>query len=226
MGESDNFSAEDLEDNCLRFMDDLENILKRLELPGGPKLTTGFLEVIVLSTGIKFKDKKEVTITKSILERNIKRFQKIQRDLHSLPDSILNRMESISEVITPMGGEDDEIDLVPRRDAHRSYVNLVGALLEEFEDELRRVNFERNNKWSGPGPSPDIEAREIALYIAKLYMKLRNGNLPKHSTDSITDGPSTIFSKVVDDVFKLMGISVGFRSPCEHAVEAAEQGKI
>ena len=226
MGESENFSAEDLVDNCRRLLDDLENILKRLELPDGPKLTSGFLEVIGSSAGIKFKDKNEATFTKITLEKSINKIMKIQREIYSLPYAIVNRMESISEVIIPIRSEDDEIDLVPRRDAHRSYVNLVGALLEEFKDELRRVNFERNNKWSGPGPSPDIEAREIALYIAKLYMKLRNGNLPKHSTDSITDGPSTIFSKVVDDVFKLMGISVGFRSPCEHAVEATEQGKI
>ncbi len=196
-------------------------ILKKLEIPGGRKVDPSDLGIWYLLSPLFFESKKSASEARKALDAcvdKLRRFHHAFKHLNRLNPSIVRRMESHSDAIFPAFNEEDEPDLLPRREEHRSYENLLTALGDELAAEKARVAAEIEERWTGIGRGKKWEAREIAISVARIYHKIR-GKVPTFGTKPDSNEPSTDFGRAVRDILKLRGITAGFGPPCQAAIE-------
>ncbi len=218
-------SSEDLAKAVGAYLDKCRAILKKLEIPGGPRVGVEHLEICVLPSELTFKTKGDARIAAKALDQSINKLKLLKAEVRKLPSSVITRMAAYSDIIIPDPDEDDEPDLLPRREEHRSFEKLLDALELELKAEAKRVEQDIERHWSGRGKGADWEARDIAVKIAKLYMRLRNEE-PAFGIDPITDKPSTHYAIAVQEILHLMGIKTGCRMPCNYAIGLIKRGKI
>lgn len=87
-------------------------------------------------------------------------------------------------------------------------------VLQERQAELRDQEAEF---WSVPHRAPDYHARAVALRLAKLFAK-ETCQRPTTGTSGETGEPSTGYARALSEIFDLLDISTGVRSPAEWAV--------
>jgi hypothetical protein len=97
-----------------------------------------------------------------------------------------------------------------------SFTLLAVALTPGLHAELERVKTEIKRYWTGPGTNPDWHARHVALAIAEIYIRERC-EIPTFGLRPDDAGPSTLYTRKVQEVFDILGIKVGFRKPSEYA---------
>ena len=202
-------------------------ILEKLEIPGGPTVDPNDLEIWYLFSPLFFKNKKDASDARKALNAcvdKLRRFHHAFRHLNRLSPSIVRRMELHSDAIFPAFNEEDEPDLLPRREEHRSYENLLTALGDELAAEQARVATEIEERWTGIGRGKEWEAREIAISVARIYQKIR-GKMPTFGTKPNSNESSTDFGRTVRDILKLRGNTAGFGPPCQAAVELLKSEK-
>ena len=132
-------------------------------------------------------------------------------------------MEQRSEAISPEPGEDEEPELVSRRDEHRSFEKLFRAIQIDLDHELKRTKEEKEERWGGGrGAGRNLRARDTAVAIAKLYVEIRERDRLTIGKKQSTNIPSTLFCQVSKEVFYLLDIDAHFYDYCKYAVEFIE----
>ena len=91
-------------------------------------------------------------------------------------------------------------------------------LMSAFEARLERLREQQALYWTLRNRAPDYYARAIALRLARLYAH-RTGQRPTVGTTAELGDPSTGFTRALQEVFNLLGISTGVRSPAAWAVD-------
>ena len=152
------------------YLAGFEEILKGLERPEGPKVQAEDLEPWLLPKSLIFRSKREATAASKALNKSIGFLTALASLYRELPAAVDERMNLHSDVIIPEAYSEDEPNLLPRRESHRSYSDLVAALKSEAEAELRRVDDEINLWWAEgkPGRGANWGARHIAVDVARL----------------------------------------------------------
>lgn len=169
---------DDIGDQLIAYLEKGKKILQELEVLDGPKVETEHIEICGLPSGLMFENKNEAASTNEAILECIENLKLVRRKLRIIPSAVTEWMTVYSDVIIPEPGPDDDPDYFPRRDEHRSFENLFDALIAEFQAEAKRIEEDQNKRWSGRGPSADWEAREVAVKIAKLYIRLRPDETP------------------------------------------------
>ena len=217
---------DDIGDQLIAYLEKGKKILQELEVLDGPKVETEHIEICGLPSGLMFENKNEAASTNEAILECIENLKLVRRKLRIIPSAVTEWMTVYSDVIIPEPGPDDDPDYFPRRDEHRSFENLFDALIAEFQAEAKRIEEDQNKRWSGRGPSADWEAREVAVKIAKLYIRLRPDETPTTWVVGKGKTPSTPYARAVDAVLKLKGIKTRYRKPCEYAIGLAKKGEL
>lgn len=87
--------------------------------------------------------------------------------------------------------------------------------LKERLDELEE---QRDKFWNLPHRAPDYHARTIANRLAKLYAR-ETGVKPTSGSSAVGGDASTKFTKALEQIFELLGIKSGPRSPADWAIK-------
>jgi hypothetical protein len=217
----EDLSVEDLTKRVYELFSKLEKVLRKLELPDGPKLTHQHIGLIGATREFAFSSKKEATDTKHALERAANALKMASIELKALPDTVNRRLalfSKISDVDTISDGSDEFI-------FERPHLDLILEIESELTAELRRTEDERNLVWNGPGKTFDAEARLIAWKVAEIYMQLKPGQIPTISKSN-NDEPTSPYTRAVDSVFRLLLIEISYRSPCEYVVKKLKKGEL
>lgn len=121
----------------------------------------------------------------------------------------------------PRGQISSPVDLIRKNIADvgaftaSMYVLLdLWAVLSERKAELQD---QEEQFWNVKHRPPDYYARAISLRLAKLYAQ-KTGQYPTLGTSGETSDPSTGFSRALREIFDLLDISTGVRSPAEWAI--------
>ena len=202
---------------------------------GVDKLETEHIEMVCFANRLVYRKKVDANAALESLEKCKTLLYRLQSEFSQLSTDVIDRMERHSEVVIPLDPDDPEAALFPVREEHRSLGNLISALKREFESEFLRVSLERSAIWPDkkpnagkydPVPGRDASAMLVAAKVAEIYMHLRNGEIPTYSKDH-ENMPSTRYTKAVDKVFKVLGITEPkFRRPCEFIVDELKAQRI
>ena len=128
-------------------------------------------------------------------------------------DAVAHALAELPEYLRLLLGDfsrqpqDWEKERIPMEDFELGLLNLIDYAHRE-KDEL----------WSGDGPSTKHAARNIAREMAEIYVlgmgkKPTSGSRPDKSSE-----PSTRFTRAVKAVFHELKIDAHFKAPCEHAI--------
>lgn len=82
---------------------------------------------------------------------------------------------------------------------------------EELEEQ-------RDKFWNKPHRAPDYYARAIANRLAKLYAQ-KTGKRPTSGSSGVNGEASTGFTKALEQIFQLLEIKSGPRSPADWAIK-------
>ncbi|KAJ01416.1 hypothetical protein [Sulfitobacter mediterraneus] len=96
----------------------------------------------------------------------------------------------------------------------RIFIDLFRALSER-RDELEQ---HRDKFWNLPHRAPEYYARAIANRLAKLYAR-KTGQKPTSGASTDTGDASTKFTKALEQIFSLLDIQSGARSPADWAIK-------
>lgn len=213
-------TAEEVGRRLNERVEKLRKALLPLERDGGPKLEDRYLLLVGLTQDLTFDKKPEATKALKSLGASITHLKAVTLALERLPKSVQLRMEMLSRVTIPTHYDDGETRMLEPLKEHRSLGGMLGAILDEFEREHSRVEAEKNAYGARRGSPPVIAARLIALQVAEIFQYLRPG---EPLTCSTNDGsPSSPFARAVHAVFKVEGVGISFRSPCDHAIKIFE----
>ena len=201
-------------------------VLSQLQVDGGPEVTSSDFDILELSIPGVFRRKPEVTKARRALEQSLDKLKRLRIEFRKVPSLVVKRMEANSDIVTPEPGDDEEPDLIPRKEAHRSFENFLSEFEAEIESELKWVESVIEKWWAGRGRGADWEARFVAVQIARLHKKLRGGEEPKIQSGPYTSTPETLFERTVNDMLQLRGIAIKFRKPCEYAIDKMKKDQI
>jgi len=211
-------------DRAPKFSEKFSAALKKLEKEGGPRVTLE-QEFGIYFAGVmhNFESKGDAKSAISALEKSKKKLKEFLCEFKLIKKRNICRMEWRSEAIIPEPEEDEEPDLVPRREEHRSFENLFRAIQDDLDHELKRTKEEKEELWgSGRGAGLKLRARDTAVAIAKLYVEIREGDRLTRGKKPNTNIPSTLFCQVSKEVFDLLDIDAHFYDSCKYAVEFIE----
>ncbi|MEQ9241892.1 hypothetical protein [Roseovarius indicus] len=170
-----------------------------------------------------------------------------QRELDAVRKSIA-KMEEIFELLLPRGDSEDDTNLrlrlqdsidrqlrnaappVRLDEAYTVVRKMVAEsggfygsiwILLDFSNalKLRLSQLEEQRKlfWNLRHRAPDHYARTIALRLAKVFAS-QTEQRPTLGTSGETGDPSTSYTKALKEVFQLLNIETGVRSPADWAV--------
>ncbi|MFY0645928.1 hypothetical protein [Sulfitobacter geojensis] len=122
----------------------------------------------------------------------------------------------------PAAPVESAVDLVRRAVADAGGVAASSWVFIDFFRALqsRRIELDeqRDKFWNVPHRAPDYYARAIANRLAKLYAH-KTGRKPTSGTSGMTGDASTSFTKALEQIFKLLEIRSGVRSPADWAIK-------
>lgn len=124
---------------------------------------------------------------------------------------------------------DSASNLIRKNVAETDGTMLTLLICLDFQRTLveRRNLLDEQKKlyWSLPHRAPDYYARAIALRLARLFAK-ETGTRPTVGTSGETGEPSTSYARALSEVFEVLDISTGTRSPAEWAVQQITEGDL
>lgn len=106
------------------------------------------------------------------------------------------------------------------KDFLSAYLKAISINVLKEHDSLEEAE---RRFWDVPFRSPDPYARSITLGVARLYASAFL-KIPTFGTNDAY--ASTDFSRAVVDCFSQLGITTGFRGPCEWAIKQVSQGYV
>lgn len=195
--------------------------LKSLELPDGPKAEELSYGVFYAKWRVPFGSVTETTDVLKTLAKGKTAAKQVKDLFLTLPDSIQYELEDNSLAIMPQLA-DSEPDVPGDR---RDMVDLLEALEQDFatQYDLMKINLEAaiheidpNRLPGAGGRRPKLESNLVALKVGEIFIALR-GELPTTGTN-YDGGPSTLFARIVSEVFNILSIDEEFRKPCQRAV--------
>jgi len=200
----------------------LSKILKSLERDEGPFLEISDPIHIMLPTlYIPFERKGQASEVIKSFNEVVTKFSVFSQAFLNLPTPNLRRMQDKSDLIFSVPDIDDNPSYNEPRHEHKSYENLIFALADDLNIERRRIIAEKTKLWGESKHRGELVlAKEVALQVAKLYVKLRQEN-PTYGTGESKEkpqGPSTLFTRVVMQVFAELGLTADAQTPCKEAV--------
>ena len=95
---------------------------------------------------------------------------------------------------------------------------ILFDLMSALEARLESLREQEALYWTLKNRAPDYYARSIALRLARLYAH-HTGQRPTVGTTAELGDPSTGFTRALQEVFNLLGITTGVRSPAAWAVD-------
>jgi hypothetical protein len=214
--------VEDLTKIVDEFFSKLKGVLRKLELPDGPKLTHQHIGLIGVTREFAFSSKKEATETKNALNRATNALKKASNKLKVLPARTHWRLNSYAEFDQKKSsshGEDFDDELIYETNS----LPVLESMQTALKDELQRVERERVLIWGGAGTTFDAEARYVAWKVAELHRYLRK-EYPTMSKSHFGD-PSSPYTRAVSQVFQLLSIKTDYRSPCLHVINELKKRK-
>ena len=90
-------------------------------------------------------------------------------------------------------------------------------LFRALQTRQTELEEQRDKFWNVPHRAPDYYARAIANRLAKLYAQ-KTGRRPTSGSSGITGEASTSFTKALEQIFELLEIRSGVRSPADWAI--------
>ncbi|WP_416882852.1 hypothetical protein [Marivita sp.] len=113
-------------------------------------------------------------------------------------------------------------DLIRRNVADTGGFVVTLWLFVDFQKVLRarlkELDEQRDKFWNVPHRAPDYYARAIANRLAKLYAR-ETGQRPTSGSSPVSGASSTSFTKALEQIFEVLGIQSGTRSPADWAIE-------
>ena len=83
---------------------------------------------------------------------------------------------------------------------------------------LEELKEQHDQFWNVPHRAPDYYARAIASRLAKLFAR-ETGKRPTSGSSPVSGGASTGFTRALEDIFELLDIESGTRTPAEWAIK-------
>jgi len=122
----------------------------------------------------------------------------------SSPAPITSTTELIRRNIAETGGLNGSLWVMV--DIHRA----MKTRLSELEEQ-------RDQFWNVSHRAPDYYARAIASRLAKLFAR-ETGERPTSGSSPVSGAASTSFTRALEDIFELLDIESGSRSPADWAI--------
>jgi hypothetical protein len=213
----------------LRFETGVETALKKLEIPGGPKLQDEQLERVLdiwLPTHFQYETFTSKGATQELkgklldaassarkLLKNLREIRALSFPLYKLIGQLyFERLAGDLFETEYYWDTEEKIDKDIEL-AIRQHVRLL-------ERGAAMADRALSEKWPGRGKGADLRGREIAEAVAQIYMELRNGELPTFGLHGVNGkDPATPYTWAVHEVFSAIGLKMSFRSPCEKVVK-------
>jgi hypothetical protein len=214
----------DKEDRIKDKKSQLRSVLRKLEVEGGERITELDRFVVQTAAGFSFsldyQSKRQAREAIEGLETALRSLEKFNGLFDGLDTYVQWRIDArLGSIIEASGFGSPEI-------TERGHEELMlAALLKSLKSEMTELQSElsenRKRQHGSKGRATDYAAREVALEIGRILVRLQGVDALTNGRNSGLDGspPSGLFPTVTKEAFDLLSIVGDQYIPCKEAIE-------
>ena len=98
-----------------------------------------------------------------------------------------------------------------------AFVRIAVFHVGTYRRRLEELEYQEQQYWDVRGRPPNYYARTISLRFARFFAR-KTGKMPTFGTSSEGSHPSTEYGRILEEIFRILGIEGGIRGPAKWAI--------